>query len=94
MPSLILVLFAIFTGTMAFVYSMRWRRADKEAHIQLNRAKMNVSQGLMITALSIDLLIYNFSEPLRIGIGILFLTLGVINLFFGIKKYLIYRTQS
>lgn len=76
---------------------MRTRSYRKQQNfnwMKLYNAKTNISMGIMLIALAIIQFTFTQLTGVRIGIGILFLLLGLINFFTGLKNYRQYRAEA
>lgn len=95
--SFILSIVVILAAGFSIFYSMKTRTYRKQQNyswMRLYNAKTNVAMGVMLIGLAIIQFTFQHLDGWRMGVGTIFLIVGLINFFFGVKHYREYRPQS
>lgn len=92
---LILMLIVVFSASFSVFYSFKTRSYRKNANFEMMKfynAKANMSMGLMLVAMgSIQLFLFGADMTgWRMFIGIIFIALGLFNLYMGVRNYRTY----
>ena len=83
----ILAVVILFTLGCSIYYSVKYRRQHSRKHRGVYAAKMNISMGVMLLAISLVQFLLFTGSTLRVIVGAVFLLLGLFNLFAGIRNY-------
>jgi len=75
-------------------YSIKYRRQQQPVSRGIYQAKQNIAMGTMLVLLSIYLLYLMPGTNMRITIGVLFLLIGLFNLFAGFRNQSFYRSKQ
>lgn len=96
MPFIQTLLVAVILITLfASVYfSFKYRRQTSRRARGLDAAKMNISMGIMLIAISLVQLLLFTGSSTRVVIGAIFLLLGLFNLFAGIRNHAMFKRMS
>ncbi|MFD2671447.1 YtpI family protein [Marinicrinis sediminis] len=82
----------IFFSLIASIYFSTTARSKKTYKEQgMTVARMNISMGIMLVAISILQIAFFESSTIRYIVGAVFLLLGAFNLYGGIRNYRIYK---
>jgi hypothetical protein len=87
--------FAVLLFSLSSVYfSFRSRKAASNRMRGIYAARMNICMGIMLVLISVtQLLLFNTSY-VRMGVGVVFLLLGLFNLFAGLRNHGIFSRLS
>ena len=88
----VFILLLLALGSSIY-YSVKFRRQTDAILRGLYQAKQNIVMGVMLILLSVYPLYLIVGRNITITIGILFLLLGLFNLFAGIRNHAIYRSR-
>lgn len=97
--SFVLMLIVVFSASFSVFYSFKTRSYRKEGNFDVMKyynAKANISMGLMLTAMGfIQLFTFGGTDITgwRIFIGVVFLALGLFNLYMGIRNYRVFAPK-
>lgn len=85
-------LIAVILATLfASVYfSFKYRRQTTRKARGLNAAKMNMSMGVMLVAISLVQLLLFTGSSVRVVVGAVMLLLGLFNLFAGLRNHALF----
>jgi hypothetical protein len=92
---LILMLIVVFSASFSVFYSFKTRSYRKNGNFDMMKfynAKANMSMGLMLVAMG-SIQLFSFGADMtgwRMSIGIIFLALGLFNLYMGVRNYRTY----
>lgn len=92
----ILIIIVMLAAGFSIFYSMKTRTYRKQQNypwMKLYNAKTNIAMGVMLIALAIIQFTFQQLDGWRIGVGSVFLFLGLINFFVGLKHYREYRPE-
>lgn len=87
---LILIFIVTFSAGFTIFYSFKTRTYRKQQELNLMKfynSKTNVAMGIMLIALAIIQFTFEELTGWRIGVGLTFLVLGLINFIVGIRHY-------
>lgn len=96
--SLILMFVVVISASFSVFYSFKTRSYRKEGNFDVMKfynAKANVSMGLMLSSMGF-IQLFTFGADLtgwRMFIGIVFLALGVFNLYMGVRNYRVFAPK-
>lgn len=89
----IFYVFLFITLGLSIFYSYSSRREKDPATKGVKTARMNISMGLMLIGIALNQWLgYDYSTR-RLIIGMMFLLLGLFNLFAGLRNQSIYSTR-
>jgi hypothetical protein len=89
----LIVVIVVVSAAFSIYYSYRSRKAHSPLHAHYYRAKMNICLGIVLPLLGLNQYIaYDFSA-VRAIIGAIFIALGLLNFFFGVKNYRAIKQQ-
>jgi hypothetical protein len=77
----------IVTTALSILYSIKYRRTPNPRTRGINQAKMNVCMGLTLIIVAIIQLYLFADSSIRVVVGVLFLLVGLFNLFAGIRNH-------
>jgi hypothetical protein len=92
---LILMLIVIFAASFSVFYSFKtrsYRKSGKFETMKFYNAKANMSMGIMLVAMG-SIQLFSFGADMtgwRMSIGVIFLALGLFNLYMGVRNYRTY----
>lgn len=79
---------AILSAGLSFYYSIKSKRTTEVKIRGLYNARMNISMGFMLLSFAaVQLFLYGFDSWIRVGVGFVFLLIGLFNLFAGIRNH-------
>lgn len=97
--SFVLMLIVVSSASFSVFYSFKTRSYRKEGNFDVMKfynAKSNISMGLMLTAMgSIQLFTFSGTDITgwRMSIGVVFLALGLFNLYMGVRNYRVFSAK-
>lgn len=77
----------------SIVYSLKYRKQSDAFKRGMYQAKQNTAMGFMLILLAVYPLYLMPGTTISITIGIIFLLIGLFNLFVGIRNHSIYRSK-
>ncbi len=84
----LLYLTAILSLGFSIHYSIKSKKAKETLKKGLLNARMNISMGVMLICFAfVQLFLYGFESWVRVGVGFVFLLIGLFNLFAGIRNH-------
>ncbi|WP_243735243.1 YtpI family protein [Paenibacillus turpanensis] len=90
---ILVIVIAVFSALSIYYSVMSRRAADMTRKAQLS-SKMNICMGSMLIAVSAVQLVLFEESKVRSVVGIVFLLLGLFNLFAGIRNLSLLRTAD
>lgn len=84
----------LFCSLSSVYYSVRSRKAESMRQRGIFAARTNIFMGLMLTLIAFTQLFLFISSYIRMGVGVVFLLLGLFNLFAGIRNHNLYSKVS
>lgn len=80
----------LFCSLTSVYYSVRSRRSESSRLRGIFAARTNIFMGLMLTLIAFTQLFLFISSYVRMGVGVVFLLLGLFNLFAGLRNHSMY----
>lgn len=84
----LLYITAILSLGLSIHYSIKSKKTKEPYTKGLLIARMNISMGVMLICFAfVQLFLYGFESWVRVGVGFVFLLVGLFNLFAGIRNH-------
>lgn len=92
---LAIYIIAILAVGLSIFYSIKARRAAVGKLRGLYNARLNIAMGVMLVCLGfVQLFLFEFDSWIRIGVGVVFLLIGLFNMFAGFRNHAYFNRQS
>lgn len=88
----VFVLLLVALG-LSVLFSFQYRRQTDADKRGLFQARQNIAMGFMLVLLALYPLYLMPGTNLRIAVGIVFLLIGLFNLFVGVRNHSFFRTR-
>ncbi|MBN6188000.1 hypothetical protein JQN58_14085 [Aneurinibacillus sp. BA2021] len=81
----IFTIILILSATVALYYAITWR-SQHGVKARIYQSRMNIAMGIFLLGVGFNQLTFEGADTIRFIIGIVFLLIGGVNLFMGVRN--------